>query len=659
MASDTEKKENPKVDTAQQLLQVVKANTPSKTPSVIPPEFLKELQEITRALKSQAKSGLAQNTSLKTLIDNFTGFQRAQEDKSTGAEAKDALKTSKPQEVVIAGVKDPVLEKISKSLQALGIAPKAATAAVSAPAASAGGSGGGLGALFSKILGSSLTPLVVGLAGSFALAIGSWFNEGPFKGLMKELGNIGIKVFLPKVVGMAGKLFPAMVKFLKPIASKLPVIGFVINLGSAISRVLAGDVVGGIIDLASGLASFIPGFGTAISIGLGLLNAARDLSGTTETTKGNIKPDTGWYGKFEHGLNGLLKKSLKYLPGVGTIMALKESFDRFKAGDVKGGLKSLVKAGYSIIPGLGAIVTWLIDEKTDNTPPSASTSNEKFDSKSIFTAITKGVQDKFKSILKALKKLPFVPDFIIDKIGSFFGISLDEKSASTGVGKNTDKVVQEMGTTKSTQTSKTLKYGSPGAIPTGSTVDIPAQTQVATLPPFETIRKAQESVEQPTQKSAATPTTANTTPETEQPTDSKPAGTTPETKEATQKSNSLIEGEDYENVRLPQKGFPSRLQQSTSSIPVQSNTSPRVPLDPFVSTTSLDVMPESKIDRIIQGFKDATSPQQASNTSATALNMTSGGSNVTNIFNNATERDIPYLERNKYRQQLMYVRGLL
>ena len=43
----------------------------------------------------------------------------------------------------------------------------------------------------------------------------------------------------------------------------------------------------------------------------------------------------------------------------------------------------------------------------------------------------------------------------------------------------------------------------------------------------------------------------------------------------------------------------------------------------------------------------------SSNSVATADNSS------INIYNQGSDRDIPYVERNKYRQQLLYIRGIL
>lgn len=64
----------------------------------------------------------------------------------------------------------------------------------------------------------------------------------------------------------------------KTLLKKIPVIGALAGLGFAISRAMEGDWAGAGLEAASGLASTIPGIGTAASLGLDAAIAARDMS---------------------------------------------------------------------------------------------------------------------------------------------------------------------------------------------------------------------------------------------------------------------------------------------------------------------------------------------------------------------------------------------
>jgi hypothetical protein len=63
---------------------------------------------------------------------------------------------------------------------------------------------------------------------------------------------------------------------LKAIAKRIPFIGALISFKDAYDRIKSGDIVGGLISVGSGIASIFPGVGTAISIGLDVLNAFLD-----------------------------------------------------------------------------------------------------------------------------------------------------------------------------------------------------------------------------------------------------------------------------------------------------------------------------------------------------------------------------------------------
>lgn len=67
----------------------------------------------------------------------------------------------------------------------------------------------------------------------------------------------------------------------KSIVKKIPLIGALAGLGFAISRAASGDFVGAAGELASGVASTIPGLGTAASVAIDAGLAARDISKAT------------------------------------------------------------------------------------------------------------------------------------------------------------------------------------------------------------------------------------------------------------------------------------------------------------------------------------------------------------------------------------------
>ena len=71
----------------------------------------------------------------------------------------------------------------------------------------------------------------------------------------------------------------------KFLAKRIPGIGGAISGAEAMGRFASGDIVGGLLAGAEGIASFVPGLGTAASAGLGAIGAARDIRRATKATK--------------------------------------------------------------------------------------------------------------------------------------------------------------------------------------------------------------------------------------------------------------------------------------------------------------------------------------------------------------------------------------
>jgi hypothetical protein len=133
------------------------------------------------------------------------------------------------------------------------------------------------GGLFAKILPTNLFKNVIDSAKKFLGNIGK-FLLGPFK---KIAGTGAAK-------GIFGTIGGMLVKVIKPVLRRLPGISSLISWAFAYSRFKKGDLVGGLIDVASGIAA-LPAFfgvGTAISIGLDVLNAFIDSKkGKSEDVK--------------------------------------------------------------------------------------------------------------------------------------------------------------------------------------------------------------------------------------------------------------------------------------------------------------------------------------------------------------------------------------
>lgn len=282
------------------------------------------------------------------------------------------------------------------------------------------------------------------------------FDDGPFKGLMKVLGKLlisagtklflntfkifkpffnfiehifqdlignGIKFLTSGIVKTVGKLVPGFGKsflakalmtfgkFAVKFARRIPVIGTLIGIGFAISRFAKGDVIGGIIDLASalvGLAAIFPPFAPfalPISIALDVLNAGLDIaSGGDKKKKMNI------VGSALASVGKFLLKVGKFLPVIGGIIKIGESIFMITKGNTKEGIKGLIIGMIGLAP-IPALVPFLefLDAKTKedkNAPPKKGFA---------------GMIDKFgKFVIDIAKNLPIIGGAI--RIGeSIFG----------------------------------------------------------------------------------------------------------------------------------------------------------------------------------------------------------------------------------------------
>ena len=69
---------------------------------------------------------------------------------------------------------------------------------------------------------------------------------------------------------------------LMKVFKRIPIIGALISFGFAVKRAMDGDWWGAGAEIVSGLASFIPGVGTAVSVGIDVGLVARDAANASE-----------------------------------------------------------------------------------------------------------------------------------------------------------------------------------------------------------------------------------------------------------------------------------------------------------------------------------------------------------------------------------------
>ena len=134
---------------------------------------------------------------------------------------------------------------------------------------------------------------------------------------------------------------------------KIPVLGLALSGFMAWERWQKKDYLGAMLELASGTASIFPGIGTAISIGIDLINLGRDTGAFKDIGKkaGNAA---------KNALPSLSEDLLMTIPGIGPIYGITKSIKLFKSGNKKGGMAMIGKSLASIIPGGAMLADMLI-----------------------------------------------------------------------------------------------------------------------------------------------------------------------------------------------------------------------------------------------------------------------------------------------------------
>lgn len=224
---------------------------------------------------------------------------------------------------------------------------------------------------------------------------GDLFSGAILKPITRIAKTLGSSSFIKSIAGAAMKWGGKLLKVLKFV----PFIGTLVSLHSAWGRFEKGDVLGGTLDIASGVASLFPGIGTAISIGIDVFNAFLDYKQEgTGLSKGQMignffAPLTKWLGnKFSY-------EKMKNMPVFGGFIRLGEGVNQITNGDISGGLTTILKAiGWMTpLPFLGEILSFI-----------DLIGGQK---------MTSGVPDSVKQLLN--------PDIFVNKLIGFIGNIID------------------------------------------------------------------------------------------------------------------------------------------------------------------------------------------------------------------------------------------
>ena len=226
--------------------------------------------------------------------------------------------------------------------------------------------GGDLQGIFT-VMTKAFSGITRMLANNFLKGFATFFKNGSFvRNIMaKVFGKGGVSKLIPK--GKIGAtLFKGIgTKFLK----RIPIIGTLISVASGVKRITSGDYLQGMIDIASGIATLVPGVGTALSIGLDLLNASIDISKVTSGEGGGISGAVT-------GMQKWIGDNARNLPIIGPVVRVAEAIGYLVDGDVKAFFKGMMGAGFATIPGMSLVYDWLFgsSDPADQGTPKAEAS---------------------------------------------------------------------------------------------------------------------------------------------------------------------------------------------------------------------------------------------------------------------------------------------
>lgn len=267
-------------------------------------------KDITESLFGKVDAGKILKEPLKSLGDSITPNKILKPAQiSPQAPKQESGLSEKPKEVIVASFGKDALTSI---YAAVGVAAKENLKLKDSKKQNESSGGDGGGGILNSLLKGGL------LIGGLVTLMSGLFTDGKWKGTLKiaskallSLSGLqeGIRKFfggisegvgkiasffkeskiikaLTKATGIdtlmknaaSGKgIFKFLGKGLK-FLKRVPFLGSIISFAFAYDRFKTGDTVGGILEIASGIANFFPGVGTAISIGLDVITALKDLA---------------------------------------------------------------------------------------------------------------------------------------------------------------------------------------------------------------------------------------------------------------------------------------------------------------------------------------------------------------------------------------------
>jgi hypothetical protein len=225
------------------------------------------------------------------------------------------------------------------------------------------------------------------------------------KELIQKTFNIA--GMLAKGVGVYAKLMGA------PVLKRIPFLGSLFNFASAWEKYQQNNILGGTLDLASGIAAFVPGVGLPVSIGLDILSS---IIGTQEAKESGLQKSGIDFAKIAlkslSFFTKLGKPFFKRIPLLGSLLSFADAWDNFKNDNILSGSLDLVSGISNLFPGIGTALSIGVDLLNSFMSQKTESGKTRFEA----------VGDWFSKVWEWVKETPVMKSFfdLYDGIAAVF-----------------------------------------------------------------------------------------------------------------------------------------------------------------------------------------------------------------------------------------------
>lgn len=202
------------------------------------------------------------------------------------------------------------------------------------------------------------------------------------QGLMDYAGiENGSEMLLHGLSGMKNTFISLLAKYgtkifapLRFVVKKLPLIGSLVSFAEAYQEFSNGNWIKGLLHIGSGIASYFPGLGTAIAIGLDIINGLVDQDGGGSAIGSFVSHGlkflvNGRWGrmiksfilKFGVKVFKFVSIGLKKIPFVGAIFSAYSAYQNFSKGNWLKGILDIGAGVASFFPGIGTAIAVGLD----------------------------------------------------------------------------------------------------------------------------------------------------------------------------------------------------------------------------------------------------------------------------------------------------------